>query len=70
MPALAAQFAVALIIGASAGFARGKAHSTSADGDVGLVDFETDEDNSVSEGHGVKRYDMMYDDFIIVGPCL
>lgn len=36
--------------------------------DVLLVHAKADEEKFVSEGYGVKRFDVMYNDFIIVGP--
>lgn len=39
------------------------------DGDVVLVHSKTDEEKFVAEGWGVKRHDLMYNDFVIVGPA-
>jgi PBP superfamily domain len=39
------------------------------DGDVVLVHSEPDEEKFVADGWGVKRYPVMYNDFIIVGPA-
>ena len=39
------------------------------DGDVVLVHSKPDEDKFVAEGWGVKRQDVMYNDFVIVGPA-
>ena len=39
------------------------------DGDVVLVHSQPDEEKFVAEGWGVKRYPVMYNDFIIVGPA-
>lgn len=39
------------------------------DGDVVLVHSKPDEEKFVAEGWGVKRQDVMYNDFIIVGPA-
>ena len=38
------------------------------DADVLLVHHRPSEDKFVAEGYGVKRHDVMYNDFIIVGP--
>jgi tungstate transport system substrate-binding protein len=38
------------------------------DADVVFVHAKPLEDKFVAEGHGVKRYDVMYNDFILVGP--
>ena len=39
------------------------------DGDVVLVHSKPDEEKFVADGWGVKRHDVMYNDFIIVGPA-
>ena len=39
------------------------------DGDVVLAHSQPDEEKFVAEGWGVKRYPVMYNDFIIVGPA-
>ena len=39
------------------------------DGDVVLVHSQPDEEKFVADGWGVKRYPLMYNDFIIVGPA-
>jgi len=39
------------------------------DGDVLLVHSKPDEEKFVTEGWGVKRHDVMYNDFVIVGPA-
>lgn len=36
--------------------------------DVLLVHAKADEEKFVQEGHGLKRYDVMYNDFVILGP--
>jgi tungstate transport system substrate-binding protein len=36
--------------------------------DVLLVHAKTSEEEFVKAGHGIKRYDVMYNDFILVGP--
>jgi tungstate transport system substrate-binding protein len=40
------------------------------DGDVVLVHAKADEEKFVAAGFGVKRFDVMYNDFIIVGPAV
>ena len=39
------------------------------DADVILVHSRSKEDAFIAEGHGTARYDVMYNDFIIVGPA-
>ena len=43
-------------------------NAANGDGDVVLVHSKPDEEKFVADGLGVKRYDVMYNDFIIVGP--
>lgn len=43
-------------------------NAQNCDGDVLLVHAKSAEENFVSQGHGMKRSDVMYNDFIIVGP--
>ncbi len=38
------------------------------DADVLLVHHRPSEEKFIQEGHGVKRFDVMYNDFVIVGP--
>lgn len=49
----------------------GQALQTARDGnaDVVLVHDRPAEEAFVAEGHGVKRHDVMYNDFILVGPA-
>ncbi|MGB6428155.1 MAG: substrate-binding domain-containing protein [Methyloceanibacter sp.] len=44
-------------------------NAKNGDGDVVLVHSEPDEAKFVADGWGVKRYPVMYNDFIIVGPA-
>jgi tungstate transport system substrate-binding protein len=39
------------------------------DADVVFVHARAQEDQFVAEGHGVQRFDVMYNDFVIVGPA-
>ncbi len=43
-------------------------NARNGDGDVLLVHAKEAEEAFVSEGYGVKRFDVMYNDFVIVGP--
>ena len=43
-------------------------NAKNCDGDVLLVHAKPSEEKFVNEGYGVKRFDLMYNDFIIVGP--
>src|SRR5215218_3691621 len=42
-------------------------NARNGDGDVLLVHAKPDEEKFVSDGEGVKRFDVMYNDFVIVG---
>ncbi len=44
-------------------------NAENGDGDVVLVHSKPDEEKFVADGWGVKRYNVMYNDFIIVGPA-
>lgn len=43
-------------------------NAANGDGDVLLVHAKSAEEKFVAGGHGVKRFDVMYNDFVIVGP--
>ena len=43
-------------------------NAENGDGDVVLVHSKPDEEKFVADGWGVKRQDVMYNDFVIVGP--
>ncbi|MEL6477344.1 MAG: substrate-binding domain-containing protein [Pseudomonadota bacterium] len=43
-------------------------NAMNGDGDVLLVHAKAAEERFVAEGHGVARHDLMYNDFILVGP--
>ncbi|UCH76033.1 MAG: substrate-binding domain-containing protein [Rhodospirillales bacterium] len=44
-------------------------NARNGDGDVLLVHAKAAEEKFVAEGFGVKRFDLMYNDFVIVGPA-
>lgn len=44
-------------------------NASNCDGDVLFVHAKPAEEKFVSEGYGVKRFDVMYNDFVIVGPA-
>ena len=44
-------------------------NAQNCDGDVLLVHAKAAEDKFVAAGYGVKRFDLMYNDFVIVGPA-
>lgn len=44
-------------------------NSINGDGDVLIVHARKDEEKFVKDGYGVKRYDLMYNDFVLVGPA-
>ncbi|MEQ8902846.1 MAG: substrate-binding domain-containing protein [Roseovarius sp.] len=43
-------------------------NAANGDGDVLFVHAKPAEEKFVAEGHGVERFDVMYNDFVIVGP--
>lgn len=43
-------------------------NAQNGDGDVLLVHAKPDEEKFVADGYGVERFDVMYNDFIVVGP--
>ena len=43
-------------------------NATRGDADILLVHSKKDEIKFIEEGLGIKRYDLMYNDFVIVGP--
>ena len=43
-------------------------NARNGDGDVLLVHARAEEERFVAEGYGVERFDVMYNDFVIVGP--
>ncbi len=43
-------------------------NARNCDGDVLLVHAKTAEEKFVADGYGVERFDVMYNDFVIVGP--
>lgn len=43
-------------------------NAANGDGDVLFVHAKDDEEAFVAQGHGLKRFDVMYNDFVIVGP--
>jgi tungstate transport system substrate-binding protein len=44
-------------------------NAMNGDGDVVLVHSKPDEEKFVAEGWGVKRHDVMYNDYVMVGPA-
>jgi len=44
-------------------------NARNGDGDVLLVHAKSAEEKFVAEGHGVERFDLMYNDFVVVGPA-
>ncbi|NDW43614.1 substrate-binding domain-containing protein [Ruegeria sp. PrR005] len=44
-------------------------NATNGDGDVLLVHAKAAEEKFVAEGWGVQRFDVMYNDFVLVGPA-
>ena len=51
------------------GLGRPLKNAEKGDGDVVLVHSQPDEEKFVADGWGLKRYPVMYNDFVIVGPA-
>ncbi len=51
------------------GTGRAIRNAQNGDGDVLLVHARADEDAFVAAGYGVARFDLMYNDFVILGPA-
>jgi tungstate transport system substrate-binding protein len=67
LPAFEAQLKIKVQI-ISVGTGKALELAKNGDVDVTLVHARASEDKFVAEGHGVNRRDVMYNDFIIVGP--
>lgn len=52
----------------SVGTGQALKNARNGDGDVLLVHAKSAEEKFVSEGYGVKRFDVMFNDFVILGP--
>ncbi len=44
-------------------------NAKNCDGDVLLVHDKSSEERFIAEGHGIERQDVMYNDFVLVGPA-
>jgi len=53
----------------AAGTGQALKNARNGDGDVVLVHAKAAEEEFVAEGYGVARHDVMYNDFVIVGPA-
>ena len=52
----------------SSGTGQALRNAQNGDADLVLVHAKHDEEQFVAEGHGLERFDVMYNDFVIVGP--
>jgi tungstate transport system substrate-binding protein len=52
----------------SSGTGQALRNAMNGDADVVLVHSKSDEEKFVAEGYGIKRYELMYNNFVIVGP--
>ena len=52
----------------SSGTGQALRNAQNGDADLVLVHAKHDEEQFVAEGHGLQRFDLMYNDFVIVGP--
>lgn len=67
LPAFKAKTGITVHV-VAAGTGQAIRNARNCDGDVLLVHAKSAEDRFVADGRGVERFDVMYNDFIIVGP--
>jgi tungstate transport system substrate-binding protein len=67
LPAFEAETGIAVHV-VAVGTGQALRNARNCDGDVLLVHDKASEDAFVEEGFGVERFDLMYNDFVIVGP--
>lgn len=67
LPAFEATTGIAVHV-VAVGTGQALRNARNCDGDVLLVHAKAAEEGFVADGHGVKRFDLMYNDFVIVGP--
>ena len=67
LPAFTAQTGITVHV-VSVGTGQAIKNAKNGDGDVLLVHAKSAEEDFVQAGYGVERFDVMYNDFIIVGP--
>jgi tungstate transport system substrate-binding protein len=67
LPLFASQTGISVNV-VAVGTGQALKNGRNGDGDVLLVHAKAAEEKFVNEGYGVKRFDIMYNDFVIVGP--
>ena len=67
LPQFKKQFGIAVNV-VAVGTGQALKNGRNGDGDVLLVHAKPAEEKFVSDGYGVKRFDVMYNDFVVVGP--
>ena len=68
LPAFEAKSGIAVNV-VAVGTGQAIRNAQNCDGDVLLVHAKPSEDAFVADGYGVERFDLMYNDFVIVGPA-
>ncbi|MGI9509601.1 MAG: substrate-binding domain-containing protein [Geminicoccaceae bacterium] len=68
LPAFEAKTGIAVNV-VAVGTGQAIRNAQNCDGDVLLVHAKPSEEAFVADGHGVERFDLMYNDFVIVGPA-
>ena len=68
LPKFTEKSGVAVNVGA-VGTGQAIKNAQNCDGDVLLVHAKPSEEKFVADGYGVERFDLMYNDFVIVGPA-
>ena len=68
LPEFEAQTGIAVRV-VAVGTGQAIRNATQGDGDVLLVHAKADEEAFVADGWGVERFDVMYNDFVLIGPA-
>lgn len=68
LPIFQAQFGIEVRV-VAVGTGQAIRNAANGDGDVLFVHAQAAEEEFVRQGHGVERFDVMYNDFVIIGPA-
>ncbi|MFT5115841.1 MAG: tungstate transport system substrate-binding protein [Parasphingorhabdus sp.] len=68
LPAFKAEFGIQVNV-VAVGTGQAINNAANGDGDVLLVHAKSAEEKFVEEGFGIERFDVMYNDFVLVGPA-
>ena len=67
VPAFTAQTGIDVAV-VAVGTGQALQNASRCDGDLLIVHARAAEDAFIDEGHGIRRHDLMYNDFVLVGP--